>query len=89
VEDEARVRKLILDVLTANGYTVVEATRGEEAIRLWKSRHGAIDLAVINVVMPGMSGPDLVRRLVAPMSRHVAAEAVSAGRVLTESARGA
>src|SRR5262249_23031853 len=32
VEDEARVRKLIVDVLTARGYQVLEATRGEEAI---------------------------------------------------------
>jgi two-component system, cell cycle sensor histidine kinase and response regulator CckA len=63
VEDEARVRKLILDILTAHGYTVVEATRGEEAIRLCKSRRGAIDLAVIDVVMPEMSGPDLARQI--------------------------
>jgi two-component system cell cycle sensor histidine kinase/response regulator CckA len=63
VEDEARVRKLIVDVLTGHGYTVVEATRGEEAIRLCKTRQGMIDLAIIDVVMPGMSGPDLARQL--------------------------
>src|SRR5262249_232784 len=34
VEDEARVRKLILDVLTGRGYKVLEATRGEEALRM-------------------------------------------------------
>jgi two-component system, cell cycle sensor histidine kinase and response regulator CckA len=64
VEDEARVRKLIVGVLTARGYRVVEATRGEEAIRLCKESKGAIDLAVIDVVMPEMSGPDLARQLV-------------------------
>jgi len=63
VEDEARVRKLILDVLIGHGYTVVEAIRGEEAIRLCKARHGLIDLAIIDVVMPGMSGPDLARQI--------------------------
>ncbi len=63
VEDEARVRKLILDILTAHGYTVVEATRGEEAIRMCQNWRGVIDLAVIDVVMPEMSGPDLARRL--------------------------
>jgi len=63
VEDEARVRKLIVDVLSGHGYTVVEATRGEEAIRLCKGRLGLIDLAVIDVVMPEMSGPDLVRQI--------------------------
>jgi two-component system cell cycle sensor histidine kinase/response regulator CckA len=63
VEDEARVRKLILDILTARGYKVIEATRGEEAIRLCKLHQGAIDLAVVDVVMPEMSGPDLIRQL--------------------------
>jgi signal transduction histidine kinase len=63
VEDEARVRKLILDILIAHGYTVVEAARGEEAIRLCKTHKGLIDLAIIDVVMPGMSGPDLVRQI--------------------------
>jgi two-component system, cell cycle sensor histidine kinase and response regulator CckA len=66
VEDEARVRKLIVDVLMAHGYKVVEATRGEEAIRLCAARQGSIDLAIIDVVMPGMSGPDLARQI-APM----------------------
>jgi two-component system, cell cycle sensor histidine kinase and response regulator CckA len=63
VEDEARVRKLILDVLTARGYMVLEATRGEEALRLCRQYRRKIDLSVIDVVMPEMSGPDLVRQL--------------------------
>jgi two-component system cell cycle sensor histidine kinase/response regulator CckA len=64
VEDEARVRKLIVDVLTARGYQVLEATRGEEAMRLCKAHGGAIDMAVIDVVMPEINGPDLVRQLI-------------------------
>ena len=66
VEDEARVRKLMLDVLTGRGYKVLEATRGGEALRLCKAHLDAIDLAVVDVVMPEMSGPDLVRQ-VAPI----------------------
>jgi two-component system cell cycle sensor histidine kinase/response regulator CckA len=63
VEDEARVRKLIVDVLTSRGYRVLEATRGEEAIRLCKVYKGDIDLAVVDVVMPEISGPELVRQM--------------------------
>jgi len=63
VEDEARVRKLIVGVLSSRGYQVLEATRGEEALRLCRDYHGKIDLAVVDVVMPEMSGPDLVRQI--------------------------
>ena len=63
VEDEARVRKLIADVLATRGYHVLEATRGGEALRLCRLNKGRIDLAVVDVVMPEMSGPDLVREM--------------------------
>ncbi len=68
VEDEARVRKLIVDVLTSRGYQVLEATRGDEALRLSKSYQGRIDLAVVDVVMPELSGPELVRLISAQRS---------------------
>jgi CheY-like chemotaxis protein len=70
VEDEARVRKLIVDVLTGRGYTVLEATRGQEAVRIAKGHKGEIDLAVVDVVMPEMSGPDLIRQI-APRRPHM------------------
>ncbi|MBZ5579222.1 MAG: response regulator [Acidobacteriia bacterium] len=63
VEDETRVRKLIADVLSARGYRVLEATRGAEALRLCRIRKESIDLAVVDVVMPEMSGPDLIRQI--------------------------
>jgi nitrogen-specific signal transduction histidine kinase/ActR/RegA family two-component response regulator len=63
VEDETRVRKLILDVLRSRGYNVLEATRGEEALRLARRHGGSIDMALVDVVMPEMSGPDLVKEL--------------------------
>jgi signal transduction histidine kinase len=63
VEDEARVRKLIADVLTGRGYRVLEATRGEEALRITKAHGEEIDLAVVDVVMPEMNGPELIRQI--------------------------
>ena len=63
VEDEARVRKLIVDVLSGRGYRVLEATRGEEALRICQAHCAEIDLAVVDVVMPEMNGPELMRRI--------------------------
>jgi len=63
VEDEARVRKLMVDILAARGYRVLEATRGNEAVQLAASHKGPIHLAVVDVVMPEMSGPDVVRQI--------------------------
>lgn len=62
VEDEARVRKLMVDVLSSHGYRVIEATRGEEALRLVKGIE-KIDLALLDVVMPEMSGPSLAKAI--------------------------
>src|ERR1039458_9297030 len=56
LEDEARVRKLVCEVLAGRGYHVLEAVRGEEAIRMAKEHKGRIHLLRGDVVMPEMSG---------------------------------
>ncbi len=63
VEDEAEVRRLARDLLTRQGYLVLEAASGPEALRLWQERSGAVDMVLTDVVMPQMSGPKLVERL--------------------------
>jgi signal transduction histidine kinase len=62
VEDEPSVRALVRGVLQATGYTVLEASRGEEALEVMQQHHGPIDLLLTDVVMPGMSGPELAAR---------------------------
>ncbi len=64
-EDDGAVRRLLRDVLTAQGYTVLEARDGEEALRSASLHDGAIHLLVADVVMPGLSGRDLAGRLAA------------------------
>nr|MBA2332297.1 response regulator [Actinomycetota bacterium] len=59
VEDEETIRRLVCDVLTRSGYTVLSAPAAVEAIDLL--RVNAVDLLLTDVVMPGMSGPDLAR----------------------------
>ncbi len=63
VEDEARVRKLIAGVLAGHGYRILEAGRGSDALRIAGGHNGPIDLALVDVIMPEMSGPELVRRM--------------------------
>ena len=61
-EDEAVVRERVVASLERLGYRVVAASTGEEAVRLIDRLGDEIDLLLSDVVMPGMSGPDLYDR---------------------------
>ena len=63
VEDETALRELTRGLLETAGYTVLEAANVEDAIRLAESAHRKIDLLLTDVVMPGMDGHELSRRL--------------------------
>jgi DNA-binding NtrC family response regulator len=63
VEDEKMVRDLVRSVLESHGYEVLEAPSGEEALELCLSRSDAVHLLLSDMVMPGMSGPELAKKL--------------------------
>ncbi|MDI7260099.1 MAG: PAS domain S-box protein, partial [Thermodesulfobacteriota bacterium] len=63
VEDEEEVRKLAVKVLQKQGYEVLEAPNAGIALLLFKQHVGEIHLILTDVVMPQMSGPDLVKHL--------------------------
>jgi two-component system cell cycle sensor histidine kinase/response regulator CckA len=63
VEDEAAVRVLVRRVLDRNGYRVLEAGSGMDALQLLQSHSEPIHLLLTDVVMPGMSGRELADRL--------------------------
>jgi two-component system cell cycle sensor histidine kinase/response regulator CckA len=63
IEDEAVVRTLAKKVLTTAGYKVLEARRGEEALLIAENHQGLIHLALSDLIMPGMNGLELARRL--------------------------
>ncbi|HSB60893.1 MAG TPA: PAS domain S-box protein, partial [Vicinamibacteria bacterium] len=63
VEDEEAVRGLVREILEGAGYRVLEAASGDDALQLSGDHAGPIHLMVTDVVMPGMSGPQLVRRM--------------------------
>jgi len=62
-EDDAAVRRLARNVLASQGYTVLDARDGEEALAIARQHSGAIDLLITDVVMPGLGGRDLAIRL--------------------------
>src|SRR2546426_3751426 len=63
VEDEAGVRNLAKTILQTQGYTVLEAAQGADALRLSGQHEGLIHLMVTDMVMPEMSGRELAERL--------------------------
>ncbi|HCU35882.1 MAG TPA: hybrid sensor histidine kinase/response regulator, partial [Armatimonadetes bacterium] len=63
VEDDEQVRELARSVLARQGYQVITAVGGAEAISLMDGREDAVDLLLTDVVMPEMSGKDLFDHL--------------------------
>lgn len=65
VEDEEQVRAILEHILTAQGYHVLSASNGEEALSIAKDLGQNIKLMLTDVVMPQMSGPELAERVLA------------------------
>jgi two-component system cell cycle sensor histidine kinase/response regulator CckA len=63
IEDEANVRAMVRRILTSRSYEVLEACNGEEAIAIAADHAGMIDLVLSDVVIPGLSGPEIVQEV--------------------------
>ncbi len=63
VEDEAPLRRLLVQILLRSGYTVIEASGGREALATCRELSQTLDLVVTDVVMPDMGGPALAEEL--------------------------
>lgn len=63
VEDQQTVRRLVSRILRGQGYHVLEACHGAEALRICREFDGEIHLVVTDVIMPQMGGKELARRL--------------------------
>jgi two-component system cell cycle sensor histidine kinase/response regulator CckA len=63
LDDEPEVRKLVATMLSSNGYTVLTAGNGESAIKTFKKSKQPVDLVLLDVVAPGLSGPMVADRL--------------------------
>jgi len=65
VEDEAAVRSFLVEALQLHGYRVLAAENQATAVALAEAHTGSIDLFIADVVMPGGTGPEVVRSLAA------------------------
>jgi two-component system, cell cycle sensor histidine kinase and response regulator CckA len=63
VENESAIRNLLQVALRRNGYTVLAAESGREALELVRTHTGDIHLLITDVMMPDMDGPELVKQL--------------------------
>jgi two-component system, cell cycle sensor histidine kinase and response regulator CckA len=63
VEDQAEVRRLTIRALNKYGYNVFSAVNAEEAIAFCEQHRGPLHLVVTDIVMPGLNGRELAKRL--------------------------
>ncbi len=63
VEDEEGVRRMATKMIESLGYTLLSAADGEEGLRVAENHPGRIDLIITDVVMPNLSGPEMIDRL--------------------------
>jgi DNA-binding response OmpR family regulator len=72
IEDEPQVRLLVVSILEAAGYRVLEAANGHDGLRLFDEI--AVDLVLVDILMPEMDGLELITRLrrARPASRIIA-----------------
>jgi PAS domain S-box-containing protein len=65
VEDDLDVRKMMTRILQSHGYATIEAADGYEAVRVYREHKGAIDLVLLDVVMPGKNGNEVFDEIAA------------------------
>ncbi|MDP2300095.1 MAG: response regulator transcription factor, partial [Actinomycetota bacterium] len=61
VDDEANIRELVAVYLQTAGFSVEHATDGAEA--LTKARHGSYDVVILDIMLPGIDGVEVCRRI--------------------------
>lgn len=62
-EDESSIREFVVINLNRSGYDVLEAGSGEEALKLFDEAKGDVDIALLDIMLPGMDGFAVCRKL--------------------------
>lgn len=63
VDDEARMRKIIKDFLSASNFEIFEAENGEKALEVFEEKKDKIDLIILDVMMPKLDGWSVLRQI--------------------------
>src|SRR5581483_9021963 len=61
VDDDPTVLKLCANILTMGGYNIIESNGGDEALRVFQEARSEVQLALVDVMMPGINGVELCR----------------------------
>jgi CheY-like chemotaxis protein len=62
-DDEAPLRQAVVEILRSAGYQVFEAKTAHDGVEIAERLPGMLDILLTDVVMPGLSGPELARRI--------------------------
>ncbi|MBQ6569691.1 MAG: response regulator transcription factor [Clostridia bacterium] len=62
-EDEATIREFVVINLKRSGFEVFEASCGEEALKIYDEQNGRIEIALLDIMMPGIDGITVCREL--------------------------
>ena len=63
VDDERLIRELLKNYLSAKGAFLLETDNGEDALRMYQDHGDSIDLIILDVIMPGIHGDEVLRRI--------------------------
>jgi CheY-like chemotaxis protein len=64
-EDHQDMREMVEEILAKAGYSLLVASNGREAVRLFESQPGEIALVILDVIMPELGGPDAYEEMCA------------------------
>lgn len=85
VEDNPKNLKLVRDVLTYSGFEVIEATCGEDGVRMAQEERP--DLILMDLQLPGIDGMEALRQIREVKERHVPVVAVTASAMTDDRER--
>ena len=63
IDDEESIRMMAVDMLTDSGYNVISAGDGKEALKIFEQSGDKVDLVLLDMIMPGIDGPEILNRL--------------------------